>query len=89
MTAPIKVTPTSRVKVAFELAWDQAPPCGKKAKKRGQIEKISAREASRAVAGEGGKGAALSPPQTTSWLTSPAIFFFSPALTFFSFFPQC
>ena len=32
VTAPMKVTPTSRVKVAFELAWDQAPPCGKKAK---------------------------------------------------------
>ena len=89
MTAPIKVTPTSRVKVAFELAWDQAPQCGKKAKKRGQIEKISAREASRAVAWGGGKGAALSPPQTTSWLTSPAIFFFSPTLIFSPFFSKC
>ena len=32
VTAPMKVTPTSRVKMAFELAWDQAPQCGKKAK---------------------------------------------------------
>ena len=32
VTAPIKVTPTSRVKMAFELAWDQAPQRGKKAK---------------------------------------------------------
>ena len=30
--ARIKVTTTSRVKMAFELAWDQAPQCGKKAK---------------------------------------------------------
>ena len=32
VTASIKVTPTSRVKMAFDLAWDQAPQCGKKGK---------------------------------------------------------
>lgn len=85
VTASIKMTPTSRVKMAFDLAWDQARQCGKK-KKGGQIEKISAVEASRAVAWGG--GAALSPPQTTSRLTSPAFFFFFSAHAdfFFSFF---
>ena len=87
VTAPIKMTPTSRVKMAFELAWDQVPQCGKKAKKRGQINKISAREASRAVAWGGGKGAALSSPQTTCRLPSPPFFFFAHS-DFFSFFLQ-
>ena len=50
-----------------------------KGKKRGEIEKISASEASRAVACGGEKGAALSPSQNTSRLTSPAIFFFAHA----------
>ena len=34
VTAPVKATPTSRVKMASELAWAQAPQGGKKAKNR-------------------------------------------------------
>ena len=73
--------------MAVELTWDQAPQGGKKAKKRGQIEKISASEASRAVAWGGGKGAALSP--SPDYLSAdPAIFFFSPTLIFLLFSPN-
>ena len=57
-----------------------------KGKKRGQIEKISASEASRAVACGGEKGAALSPSQNTSRLTSPATFFFFAHADFFHLF---
>ena len=53
---------------------------GEKGKKRGQIGKISAKEASRGVTwGRGKGGATLFPPQTTSRLASLA--------DFFSFFP--
>ena len=48
---------------------------GGKGKKRGQIGKISASEASPAVARGGGTGTTLSPPQTTSQLASFAVFF--------------
>ena len=53
-----------------------ASAVGEKGKKRGQIEKISAKEASRAVAwGREKGGATLFPPQTTSRLVSLADFF--------------
>ena len=49
---------------------------GENGKKRGQIGKISAKEASRGVTWGGGKGGAtLSPPQTASQLASLADFF--------------
>ena len=49
---------------------------GEKGKNRGQIGKMSAKEASRAVAwGRGKGGATFSPPQTTSRLASLADFF--------------
>ena len=49
---------------------------GEKGKKRGQIGKISAKEASRVVTWGRGKGsAALFPPQTTSRLAPLANFF--------------
>ena len=52
---------------------------GEKSKKRGQTGKISANEASPAVAWGGGKGSTLSRPQFTSRLSSLADFFpFSP-----------
>ena len=55
---------------------------GEKGKNRGQIGKISAKEARRAVAWGGGKaGATFSPPQTTSRLASLA--------DFFLLFPHC
>ena len=44
----IKRTDNSRKIAYICLAWDQAPQWGKKAKKRGQIRKISASEAIRA-----------------------------------------
>ena len=53
-----------------------------KGKKRSQIEKISASEASRAVA----CGGALFPSQNTSRLTSPATFFFFAHADFFHLF---
>ena len=40
----------------YRVAWDQAWQWGKKVKKRGQIGKISASEASGAVSREGGMG---------------------------------
>ena len=40
----------------YRVAWDQAWQWGKKAKKRGQIGKISAREVSGAVSWGGGMG---------------------------------
>ena len=49
--------------------------------------KVTPTSASRAVACGGEKGAALSPSQNTSRLTSPPIFFFPPTLIFFTFFP--
>ena len=48
---------------------------GEKGKKRGQTGKISANEASPAVARGGGKGGILSRPQSTSRLSSLADFF--------------
>ena len=66
VTAPMKVTPTSRVKMAFELAWDQAPPWGKKAKNGVKQEKYRS---------PSGCLAPFSPSQNTSRLTSPGSFF--------------
>lgn len=60
--------------ISCTLAWDQAPRSGNKGKKRGQIGKISAIEASLA--------------QTTSRIAS-LDFFFSPTTVFFSLFTQC
>ena len=72
----------------LSIAWDQARQWGKKA--RGQIGKISASEASRAVSW-GGKG--RPPPFPLSRLPlgslrSP-IFFFRLRRFFFVLFPQC
>ena len=77
----------------FEVAREQAPQGGKKAekgKKRSQVRKTLASEASRVVAWGGEKVATLFPPQTTSRLGSllSSMFFFAQA-NLFSLFPQC
>ena len=60
-------------RVMFSLATGST--VGEKGKKRGQTGKISANEASPAVAWGGGKGGTLSLPQFTSRLSSLADFF--------------
>ena len=77
----------------FEVAREQAPQRGKKAekgKKRSQVRKTLASEASRVVAWGGEKVATLSPPQTTSRLGSllSSMFFFRPSQFVFSFSPM-
>ena len=58
----IYVRSQKRVSGNRPLAWEHAPQWGKKSKKQGQIGKISASEASPAVAWGGGKGSPIFSP---------------------------
>ena len=70
------------------VAWDQAPQYEKKAKNGGKQEKWRQSKRAERYPGKRERAQLPSPPQTTSWLASQAVFFFANA-DFFSFFPQC
>ena len=62
----------SWIKLSWNSSLGTGSAVGEKGKKRGQIGKISAKEASRGVTwGRGKGGATLFPPQTTSRLADP------------------
>ena len=85
VTASIKVTPTSRVKMAFDLAWDQVPQCGKKEKRGSNRKNIGGRSEPSGCLGRGSR-----PLPSSDYLSAAFFFFFPPTLIFFSpFFSQC
>ena len=85
--APMKVTPTSRVKMAFGLAWDQAQQCGKEQKPGSNRKNIGERSEPCGCLRRG-KGRRPFPfPEYLSADFARHFFFFSPTLSFFTFFP--
>ena len=68
------------------VAWDQAPQYEKKAKNGGKQEKWRQSKRAERYPGKRERAQLPSPPQTTSWLASQAVFFFRQR-RFFLFFP--
>ena len=64
----IYVRSLKRVSGNRPLAWEHAPQWGKKSKKQGQTGKISASEASPAVAWGGGKGSPIFSRLSLEWI---------------------